>query len=189
MILAQQLSENEIRYIELSRYTSDMVTPILKTFYSKETRVSALMELGNISILNGSPYGKYSFADGDEIHCCANIRDWGERKGKNIAKYISLAELQKKEQHVFLYKGNKWHYLSNSEFTSELPAVLLDKRITTVKGLEFSTLDKDHLITKIYNHSIKTWKELQAQSEETGKPIFVFRDKKLITTINHPLNN
>lgn len=189
MILAQQLSENEIRYIELSRYTSDMVTPILKTFYSKETRVSALMELGNISILSGSPYGKYSFDGNDEVHCCANIRDWGERKGKNIAKYTSLVELQKKEQHVFLYKDNRWYYLRNSEFISELPSVIPDKQTSSIKDLEFSTFDNNHLITKVYNHSIKSWKELQAQSEEAGKPIFVFRDKKLITTINHPLNN
>ena len=188
MILAQQLESGDVRYIRLARHDYTDVTPILKTFYTKESRASALLDLGSIYQLGPSPYGKYKFRELDVTHCIANIRDQRESRGRNIAKYASLSELQNIEGHKFLYKDGAWHYFDGTEFTASLPIRLSGAKENPMKGLEMRTFNREGDIVNQYN-DFKSWNEAVEYSTTEGKPIFIFRGNKLITTINHPKHN
>ena len=181
MILAKQISESEVRYIELDRYQRDKVTPILRMFYTKEARATALIELGNLYQLAPSPYGKHNH---DKVHCCAHIRDMKHSRGRNAPKYSTLTELAKIKGHKFLYRDGAWHFYDGKEFTKELPAIIPDTEYSTLRHLEFRVLGDQ--ISTIHNSQFKSWAEIVEYSTENSKPIFVFRDNKLITTINHP---
>ena len=185
MILAQQLDSGTIRYITLKSYERESVTSLLKTFYSKAERVAALFELGNIVALQGSPFGKYKFNGDDNTNCIASIRDHRESRGKNIAKYGTLAELAGMEQLTLIYNSGVWQYLDKDGSLSELPQIIPPAKRDAMIGLEFRTFSDKDEITSIWG---KTFKSERSENplDETGKPIFVFRGNKLITTINHP---
>ena len=188
MILAQQLQSGEVRYITIIAYSAERFTSLLRTFYPNEARVTALLDLGCLYQLGPSPYGKYSFEGRDKVHCQSLVRDHKESRGKNKVKYATLTELTKMKGHIFLFKDGRWCYFDGIEFIPGLPLDLPIPKSNPMAGLEYRTLSKDDEITHIYGADIKSWDELQAKSDESGKPIFVFRATKLITTINHPLN-
>lgn len=186
MILAQKLENGEIKYIQLFTYQRETTSQILKTFYSKEERVNALINLGNLRHLGPSPYGEYKPRESDKVHCAAFIRDQKGSRGRNIPKFCSHYELQIESGHIFLYDQGVWQYFNGHEFTKELPAVLAEKNSVTMKGLEYRTLSDSSEITPIYSKNFYSWAEVQKEAKERDKPIFVFRDNQLITTINHP---
>ncbi len=183
MILAKQISESEVRYIELDRYQRDKVTPILRMFYTKEARATALIDLGNLYQLAPSPYGKHNH---DKVHCCAHIRDMKHSRGKNSPKYATLSELAQLKGTKFLYKDGVWHFYNGKEFTIELPAVIPNTFTNRLEGLEIRSLGKDIHIESHRTENFESWADIIDYSNEKGKPIFIFRGNKLITTINHP---
>lgn len=189
MILAQQLDSGTLRHITLKSYSQQSVTSTLKTFYSKAERVAALFELGNIGVLQGSPYGKYKFNGDDHTNCIASIRDYRESKGKNIAKYGTLAEIAGEEQTTLIYNSGVWQYLNKDGSLSELPQVIPPDKRDVMSGLEYRTFNDKDEITSIWGKSFKSWSDLKTHSDEIEKPIFVFRGNKLVTTINHPKHN
>ncbi len=195
MILAQQLEDNEVKYIIVSSYESETFIPLLTTFYPNEKRVTALMKLGSLQSLGPSPYGECTLGRFDPVHCAANIRDYQMSRGSNIAKIKEISKVMEKEGHIFLFRDGKWHYFNKdkkyfrgNDFTAELPTTIPQPRANPLEGLEYRTLDSNS-ITSIYGSSFKEWSELENLSVESGKPIFVFRGNKLVTTINHPINN
>ena len=188
MILAQQLQSEEVRYIEVVHYDRDAFTPLLKTFYPNETRVTALLDLGCLYQLGPTPYGMYRFDGTDEVHCQSLIRDHKNSRGTNKVKYATISELSKMTGYMFLFKDEKWHYFDGADFITELPISVPTPTANIMAGLEYRTFSEKDEIAYMYNSDFNSWAELQAKSDESGKPIFVFRGNKLITTINHPLN-
>lgn len=185
--LGQQQADGTIRYVSTSEYSNRRITPILRNFYSKESRVSTLIELGNLNVVGPTPYGK---SDGynDHIHCYAEIRDDKKGKGSRLPRYSSETEFLNLEGHLFLYKTGKWHYHYTDGLSDDLPEKLPNISTKPLEGLDIFYLDEKGEISRSYNSDVKSWNELKAKSDEKNYPAFIFRNNKLITTINHPLN-
>lgn len=185
--LGQQQADGAIRYVSTSEYNNSRITSILRNFYSKESRVSALIDLGNLVMVKPTPYGK-SNGYGDKIHCYAEIRDDKKGKGSRLPRYGSEAEFLKLEGHLLLYKEGKWHYRYADGFSASLPDHLPAISNKPLEGLEFFYLDEKGEISYFYGRDFKGWNDIVAKSDKDKTPIFIFRSNKLITTINHPLN-
>lgn len=185
--IGQQQSDGTIRYVTTSDYNNSRITSILQNFYSKESRVTALIELGNLVTVRPTPLGKCNGYD-DIIHCRAEIRDDKEKKGKHLPRYGSETEFLKLEGHLLLYKDGKWHYHYKDGLSSTLPAALPVISNKQLEGLEFYYLDEKGEISYLYGRDFKGWNDIVAKSNEQKSPTFVFRNNKLITTINHPVN-
>lgn len=179
------------------KYTSVSWTPFyngvaskLKNFYPTPKRVEALLELGNLVGLGATPYGKYSWDEGyDCIHCRAEIRDDKEKKGKHLPRYSSEAEFLKLDGHLFLFKDDNWHYRYSDGLSTNLPETELPNLSeNSLEGLEFMQLNDKGELSVLYARELKCWNDIVAKSNEEQIPIFVFRKGRLITTINHPLN-
>lgn len=179
--------DGTVRYVTTSDYNNSRISSILQNFYSKESRVAALIELGNLVTVRPTPYGN-SIGYDDKVHCRAEIRDDKEKKGKHLPKYSTETEFLKLEGHKFLYKDGKWHSVYRGELTTELHINLSDVSAPTLKGLEYYILDNKGELSSIYGRDVKLWSDLVGIANEKQAPLFVFRNNKLITTINHPLN-
>jgi hypothetical protein len=188
LYIGKQQQSGEIKYISVNWQPGyNMVSPMLKNFYPNEKRVDALIDLGNLMLVNGSPYGKFNMGS-DLVHCRAEIRDDKEKKGKHLPRYSSEAEFLKLEGYLFLYKEGKWHYRYADGFSASLPETLPFISNKPLEGLEFYYLDEEGKISYIYGRDFKNWNDIVAKSEKDETPVFVFRNNKLVTTINHPLN-
>lgn len=185
--LGQQQSDGAIRYVTTSEYNNSRITLILRNFYSTESRVAALIELGNLVMVRPTPYGK-SDGYGDKVHCYAEIRDDKKGKGSRLPKYGSEAEFLKLEGHLFLYKDGEWHFRYADGLSASLPEELPIFSNKPLEGLEFYYLDEKGEISYMYGRDFKCWNDIVAKSDEKQSPTFVFRNNKLIKTINHPLN-
>ena len=185
--LGQQQSDGAIRYVTTSEYNNSRITSILRNFYSTESRATALIELGNLVMVRPTPYGK-SNGYGDKVHCYAEIRDDKKGKGSRLPRYGSEAEFLKLEGHLFLYKDGKWHYHYADGFSDILPPTLPIVSNKPLEGLEFYYIDEKGEISYFYGRDYKGWDDIVAKSNNDKTPIFVFRNNKLIKTINHPLN-
>ncbi len=185
--IGQQFADGVIRYITVPFFNNPNLTSILRTFYRKEPRVSALIELGNLVTLRPTPYGKSEGYD-DKVRCRAEIRDNKEKKGKHLPRYVdTVEEYAKLDGHLFLFKDNCWHFSTKDGFTKGLPDELLPMKPNNLDGLELYTLNKEGEIHRFYGNTIKTWRELFENAISEAKPYFVFRKEILIATINHPL--
>lgn len=185
--LGQQQSGGTIRYVTTSDYNNSRITSILRNFYSKELRVTALIDLGNLTWVKPTPYGK-SGGYGDHVHCYAEIRDDKKGKGSRLPRYGSEAEFLNLDGHLFLYKEGKWHYHYADGLSASLPQTLPIISTKPLEGLEFYYLDEKGEISYLYGRDYKGWNDIVAKSDEKNSPVFVFRNNKLIKTINHPLN-
>lgn len=185
--IGQQQADGVIRYVSTSENNNRRITAILRNFYSKESRVSALVELGNLNSVGPTPYGKF---DGyiDFIHCYAEIRDGKKSKGSRLPRYSCETEFLNLEGHLFLYKTGKWYYHYVDGMSDDLPQNLPIISTKPLEGLELFYLNEKGELSRSYNWDIKSWNELKSKSNEIKSPVFVFRNNKLITTINHPLN-
>lgn len=177
-----------IRYVMTSEQDNRRLPAILKTFYPNETRTTALIELGNLYFVGPTPYGK-SEHFWDKMHCRAHIRDDREKKGKHQSRYAgSIKAYSELEGFKFLFKEDKWWFAEGEEFTSELPTCMEDKKQSSMVGLEISSISKDGGISHFREHEADSWKELEAKALKNEETYFIFRNNKLVATINHPLN-
>lgn len=179
-----------IKYVSVSWSPFyNQVATKLKKFYPTQKRVDDLLELGNLMFVGSTPYGKYNWDEGyDSLHCRAEIRDNKEKKGKHLPRYGSETEFLKLEGHLFLFKDDKWHYHYPDGLSTDLPQILPVISNDSLAGLEFFYLDEKGEISYIYGRDFKCWNDIVAKSNNDKTPIFVFRNGRLITTINHPLN-
>lgn len=177
-----------IRYVMTYEQSNRRLPAILKTFYPNESRVTALIELGNLYTVGPTPYGK-SENFWDKLHCRAHIRDEREKKGKHQSRYAgSVKAFGELDGFKLLFKEGKWWYAEGAEFTSELPPYIEDKRQSSLTGLEISVLNKDGSISHFREHDVMSWKELEEKAMKNEDAYFIFRNNKLVATINHPLN-
>ena len=184
--IGKQLADGSVKYVTILN-TGDVI-PILKNFYCRESRIDALLALGNIVSLYPTPYGK-SLAWNDIVHCRAEIRDDKEKKGKHLAKYADTIETYSKIAGFnLIYSDGRWQYLSNGTPTdidfTEIPNASLD----CFKGLSIYELGEAGSISKVYNNKCASWQELQDEAITNNKTFYIFRKEKLVATINHPLN-
>lgn len=188
--IGKQMETGEVKYISVIWQPAyDMVSPMLRNFYQTDNRVEALIALGNLMVLNGNPYGKWVWCN-DIVHCRAMIRDDKEKKGKHEARYVSSEEaFLKLEGHLFLFKKGRWYYRDGKTLTTFLPDKIPVETENPLEGLEFMQLDEKGDLRTLYNREFKRWSDLHSKSDEEQTAVFVFRDNRLITTINHPLNN
>ena len=146
------------------------------------------MNLGTLYTVGPTPYGKSeSFLD--KIHCRALIRDEGEKKGKHQSRYAgSIKVFGELDGFKMLFKDGKWWYAEDTEFTSDLPLRIEDRKRSGFEGLDISVLGKDGTISHFREHDAKNWTELEAKALKDESVYFIFRNNKLVATINHPLN-
>lgn len=188
--IGKQMETGEVKYISvLWQPAFDMVGPMLRNFYRVEERVDALLALGNLMVVNGTPYGKWIWCN-DIVHCRAMIRDDKEKKGRHEARYVSSEEaFLKLEGHLFLFKDERWYYRDGDTLTPFLPDKLPSTPENPLQGLEFMQLDAKGDLCTLYNGEFKRWNDILTKSNEEQTTVFVFRNNKLIATINHPQNN
>ena len=177
-----------IRYVMTYEQSNRCLPAILKTFYPKESRATALIELGNLYNVGPTPYGK-SENFWDKVHCRAHIRDEREKKGKHQSRYAgSIKAFGELEGFKLLFMEGRWWYAEGVEFTSELPPYIEDRKRSSLAGLEISVLCKDGSISHFREQDADSWQELEAKAQKDKSAYFIFRNNKLVATINHPLN-
>ena len=188
--LGQQQEDGVIRYITSPAECNATrnFAFMLKTFYSKVERVTALIDLGNLYQIGQTPYGKHKDYF-DKVHCGSEIRDEKKGKGPRLPKYAdSETEYAKLDGHLLLFKEGHWYYFDKGQWSADLPFHLSSKKEKPLEGLEVFKLNPQNNIQREYSHSAPDWASLKAKSAEEHVPYFVFRGDKLVTTINHPLN-
>lgn len=110
IIIAQQQPDGVIRYVSVPKFYNYDLPHILRNFYPKESRVSALIDLGNLVTLRPTPFGKPRDYY-DKVYCRARIRDDKEKKGRHQPRYADSEEdLLKLETEGFLFKEGQWHH-------------------------------------------------------------------------------
>ena len=189
VIIAQRQPDGVIRYISVPRFYNYDLPHILKNFYPKESRVSALIDLGNLVTLRPAPFGKPK-AYYDKVYCRARIRDDKEKKGKHQPRYAdSEEELLKLETEGFLFKEGQWLHFKAGILSVSLPESLDNPKTDCMSGLEITRMTADGQLRTIPEGEISNWGTLVSKAKEDNEPYFIFRDKRLVTTINHPLNS
>lgn len=188
VIIAQKQPEGIIRYVSVPKFYNYDLPSILKNFYPRETRVSALIDLGNLVTLRPTPFGKpRSYYD--KIYCRAQIRDDREKKGKHQPRYAdSEEELLKLEHEGFLFKEGGWHYFKDGILSASLPEFLEDRKPSSLSGLEVIHMDKDGLLDTLSASEITNWETLRSKAKDDNTAYFIFRNNRIVSIINHPLN-
>ncbi|GAB6013578.1 hypothetical protein [Viscerimonas tarda] len=186
--IGKLLPNGNVRHIDLLNVEKPEKTAFtLKNFYSVEKRLDALLDLGNLNRLNSSPYGKYRWY-GDKVHCHAAIRDDNGSRKRNEAMITARREIFTNPVELcFLYENGNWTILfgkrsENIDFAQVLNVI----KWKPFFNLEIYEFEKDNRFAK--NHiAFADWKELEEYAERENKPVYVFRNNRLATTINHPL--
>lgn len=161
----------------------------LLRFYTREKRLDALLALGDLVLLQASPYGKYKTEKSprEQINCKAEIRDDFESKRKHQAKVAeSIDEFAKVYGPAYLWKDGVWHYVSSSECT-----LLTEKTFPKVKPepnyekMSFRRLTSDGKVEKPYGERFTGFDAAQQKANADQNIFFIFKDQRLIKTI-HP---
>jgi hypothetical protein len=186
--IGKLLPNGRFRHIEVFHEgESNSTAFVLKNFYSSDKRVNALLELGNLNNLGASPYGRWP-GRGDKAHCYATIRDDGANKKKNEAlesenrdAFSKLADL------CYLYENGKWtifagKYSGNIEY----PGILRLAWRQPFANLEIYEFQKENELSKVHT-PFSDWKELVTYAGTENKKLYVFRNNRLVSTINHLL--
>lgn len=178
-----------VRYITMQPdYYLKNLMRNLKTFYKKEARVDVLIDLGNMVVLNPSPYGAWQ-GHRDTVHCRAEIRDDKEKKGKHLPRYAdSENEFALLSQQALLFKEGQWFINTPNGYSDELPICITFERATPFNGLKIYQLAEKGGLEEERCTTIHSWKELHDSAKANNKCYYVFRNDKLVATINHPIN-
>jgi len=158
----------------------------LKNFYSREKRLDALLNLGNLYRLGSSPYGKYRHGTDDTVNCFAAIRDYSENKKKNEAGNSFNRDIFAETAEIcFLYENGKWSILRGKRNDSiDSPEIEGNEIYLPLNGLEIyrgSSLNKLERFMKVFH----TWDEIKAFADENNETLHVFRGNRLVKTIFH----
>lgn len=189
-IIGNVLPDGRVKYIRCNDNETMRVTArLLKAFYSRQNRVDALLELGNIECLGPSPYGR-SKGTSDELHCIAAVRDCGANAQVNKPEFITGKDIFLKANcPAFLFEDGHWLLAWKREFIRinscyDIPLVRTIDRY----GLSYISISRDEERSKkngaIQEFSFTNWSDMCKQAVSNGDTYYVFRCKKLIATIN-----
>lgn len=182
-------NDGTVKYIALPYPEQYQEVPrILKTFYPTDTRVDALINLGNLATLRPSPYKKWQGYD-DKVNCRAKIRDDGEKKGKHLPQFAdTLDDYARLDAFLFLFQERRWYFKTQNGFKDLATAtVAFPKKQDAFKGIDLYELSEKGELDSVSANQIPGWKDIQNQAVTGNKTYFAFQGEKLITTINHPL--
>ena len=179
-----------VKYIALPYPDQHPCVPhILKTFYSIPTRVNALLNLGNLVTLQPSPYKKWKGYE-DKVNCRAEIRDDNEKKGKHLPQFVdTLEEYAKLKAYLFLFIEGRWYFKTPDGFEDLTTATIASPdNQSAFKGINFYELSEKGEMNAVASSQFSGWKDMRNKAVAANKTYYAFRNDKLITTINHPLN-
>lgn len=182
-------NDSVVKYIALPyREQYQDVPRILKTFYPTGTRVDALLNLGNLVNLQPSPYNKWK-GGVDKVHCRAEIRDDGEKKGKHLPRFAdTLDDYARLDAFLFLFQNGRWHFKTLNGFEDlSTAAVTFHDTQDSFKGINLYELSDKGEMNPVATSRFSGWKDIQVKAVTGNKTYYAFRGEKLITTINHPL--
>lgn len=179
-----------VKYIAIP-YTEQYqsVPRILKTFYPTDSRTDALLNLGNLVTLQPSPYKKWQGYN-DKVNCRAEIRDDGEKRGKHLPQFAdTLEDYARLNAFLFLFQDGGWHFKTPNGFESLATATIAFQDNQDVfKGINLYELSEKGEMNCIGTSQFTDWEKLYNKATSENKTYFAFRGDKLITTVNHPLN-
>lgn len=182
-------NDGVVKYIALPyREQYQDVSRRLKTFYPTDARVDALLNLGNLVNLQPSPYNKWK-GGVDKVHCRAEIRDDGEKKGKHLPQFAdTLDDYARLNAFLFLFQEGRWHFKTQNGFEDLATATIaFSEKQDAFKGINLYELSEKGEMNPLATSRFSGWKDMQAQAVTDNKTYYAFRGDKLITTINHPL--
>jgi hypothetical protein len=182
-------NDGVVKYIALPyREQYQDVSRILKTFYPTDARVDALLNLGNLVNLQPSPYNKWK-GGVDKVHCRAEIRDDGEKKGKHLPQFAdTLEDYARLNAFLFLFQNGRWHFRTPKGFEDlATAAVIFQNPQDDFIGINFYELSEKGEMNPVATSRFFGWKDIQVKAVTDNKTYYAFRGDKLITTINHPL--
>lgn len=182
-------NDGVVKYIALPyREQYRDVPRILKTFYPTDTRVDALLNLGNLVNLQPSPYNKWN-GGVDKVHCRAEIRDDGEKKGKHLPQFADTPDdYARLDAFLFLFRNGRWHFKTPNGFEDlATAAATFQDTQDSFKGINLYELSEKGEMSPVATSRFSGWKDIQVKAVTGNKAYYAFRGEKLITTINHPL--
>jgi hypothetical protein len=187
--IGKLLPDGRVRHIEVFyEGESEKTVFLLKNFYRRETHLDALLDLGNLNKLNPSPYGKYR-GYGDCIRCHSAVRDEGYSKKKHEAAVCDSREAFVKQAELcYLYENGGWSIHIGQRYSESIHFHALPGLIKwhPFSGLEIHESDKENVLSKVYAE-FPDWKTLRAYAAKENKTLYVFRENRLVKTVNHPL--
>lgn len=190
-IIGKVLPDGRVAHIKL-----DDGAPLRQTartllrFYTRESRLDALLELGNLEYLGPSPYGHYSGSE-DEIHCLSSVRDLMYSDSQHKPEPIESKALFTAVKHpALLWEDGRWFRVADQAF---VPLIAHTDIPQPKRRSDFSHLS----IIKISEHrdrcggndeikgfGFDSWAEMETKAFENNDTYFIFSDNRLIATIN-----
>lgn len=189
LYIGKTQNDGVVKYIALPyREQYQDVPRILKTFYPTDSRVDALLDLGNLVNLQPSPYNKWK-GGVDKVHCRAEIRDDGEKKGKNLPQFADTPDdYARLDAFLFLFQEGCWYFRTQNGFEDLATATIaFSEKQDAFKGIKLYELSEKGEVNPLPSSRFSGWKDMQDQAVTGNKTYYAFRGDKLITTINHPL--
>lgn len=189
-IIGNVLPDGRVKYIRCnSNQTMRMIAHLLTVFYPQQNRVDALLKLGTIGYLGQSPYAPSEGRPG-HVHCIALVRDYKANEQKNKPEFITGKDIFLKANcPAFLFEDGHWLLAWEGEFirinsSYDIPLV----RTINRSRLTYIGISNDKERSKknwaIQKFSFTTWSNMCKQAFSNGDTYYVFRDQKLIATIN-----
>ena len=190
ILIGKTLPDGKVTYIKLEENVSlGYVGRTLLRFYTKETRLDALLDLGNLQSFRPSPFGYYT-GNADEVHCLSKIRDLNfpvQQEGAAMAE--SKDSFASAKYPAFLWEDGHWLMVRDKAFVSfDFDTDFRVRQPRTFKSLSIQRISS-HRKRCDGNDEIKgfcfgSWAEMVAKATENGDTYFIFAKNKLIATIN-----
>lgn len=195
--IGKKLPDGKVKYIEVhyDGYFS-WTGRILRTFYRTEKRVDALLELGNLSSIGSTPYGKNLMPpkELDHIHCRAYIRDFGHTDNEFLPQTASNKEQFFDDAGIaYLYEDGKW-YQSCEGHIQDISSCHLthyeepDSIYPNIGQCDIYSVYADSTLHRL-SQPPRFWKQLEELATEEQKTFYVFRKNRLIKIVAPVVNS
>lgn len=194
--IGKKLPDGKVKYIEVHYDGYFLWTGrILRTFYRTEKRVDALLELGHLSSIGSTPYGKNLMPpkDLDHIHCRAYIRDFGYTDKEFLPQTTPNKEQFFDDAGIaYLYEDGKW-VQSYRKHIQDISSCLLthyeepDSNYPNIGQCKIYSVNSNSTL-KCLSQPPQFWKQLEELATKEQKTFYVFRNNRLIKTVAPVVN-
>ncbi len=189
-IIGKVLPDGRVKYIKCEdRETIFETARILLRFYKIESRVDALVELGNIYELGPSPYGRFIEDQNDRVHCAAMIRDFkhiGDEEKPQIidGKDVFLGATCP----AMLFENGQWLFVHDRQFIpvntkDDLPHPKREMDTFRLSIIRLSR-HKGRMQKSEIGFEFSQWRDMVQQAKTDDDTYYVFSSNRLIATIN-----